>query len=264
MPTSASVKHGNWLRRSLSRLGIRGSRRTSQPTEETIDANVLEAHLDQNDRMQLYRRAMQRADVEWSDSFFKQCRFYSLQQTVEMVLRKGLSNDFAECGCWKGHSTYIISSLLRDQGFANRFHVFDSFEGGLSDKSPEDQNKLYVEDTDSIAHQKKVFSSNLEAVQETLTEFSFVDLYEGWIPDRFNEIEDRKFSFVHIDVDLYQPTLDSLEFFFPRLDTDGVVVIDDYGFSAFPGAKQATDEFLKRNEHQMLYEIPTGGAFIIK
>ena len=38
-------------------------------------------------------------------------------------------------------------------------------------------------------------------------------LFKGWIPDRFDEIALKKFCLVHIDVDLYQPTLDSLNFF---------------------------------------------------
>ena len=42
---------------------------------------------------------------------------------------------------------------------------------------------------------------------------NFIILLKGWIPSRFEEVKDKNFSFVHIDVDLYQPTLDSLNFF---------------------------------------------------
>ena len=35
-------------------------------------------------------------------------------------------------------------------------------------------------------------------------------LMKGWIPTRFQEVADRHFAFVHIDVDLYEPTRDSL------------------------------------------------------
>jgi O-methyltransferase len=67
-----------------------------------------------------------------------------------------------------------------------------------------------------------------------LSEFPFVHLYKGWIPSRFIEVEDRQFSFVHIDVDLYEPILDSLNFF-PKLVKGGVIVFDDYGITQFPG-----------------------------
>ena len=34
-------------------------------------------------------------------------------------------------------------------------------------------------------------------------------LYRGWIPERFKEVADLRFSLVHIDVDLYRPTLEA-------------------------------------------------------
>src|SRR5688572_31529904 len=42
------------------------------------------------------------------------------------------------------------------------------------------------------------------------------------------------------DVDVYQPTRDSLEYFYPRLVTGGILVCDDYGW---PGARKAVDDF---------------------
>lgn len=249
----------NRLRRSCSKW-----RKAKPHTREVVDNRMLEAYLEQNGRVRLYYEAMRRAKVEWSDNFPKQCRFYSLQQMVELVLDQQPDGDFAECGCWKGHSTYIIASILSEHGFANEFHVFDSFEGGLSEKHPQDKNKLREETRKDISKQKQVFSSTRDEVQQTLVEFPFVKLYEGWIPNRFDEVGARQFCFVHVDVDLYQPTLDCLEFFYPRLFSGGVIVVDDYGYSAFPGAKRAVDEFLEQNDHKMFYEVPIGGAFFIK
>jgi predicted O-methyltransferase YrrM len=68
----------------------------------------------------------------------------------------------------------------------------------------------------------------------------------GWIPERFDIVSDKTFSIVHIDVDLYQPTRDALEFFYPRLNPGGLMICDDYGSVACPGAKKAVDDFCKR------------------
>jgi O-methyltransferase len=59
-----------------------------------------------------------------------------------------------------------------------------------------------------------MFSSLEQDVKKVLVNFDFVKLYKGWIPGRFEENKGRKFSFVHIDVDLYESTRDSLGFFF--------------------------------------------------
>ncbi|MFC1509998.1 TylF/MycF/NovP-related O-methyltransferase, partial [Candidatus Omnitrophota bacterium] len=93
-----------------------------------------------NNKMQLYLEGLKQSHVEWSDNFYKQLRYYSLQQIVCYILRQELIGDFVECGTWKGHSAYIISRILSENKFTRNFHIFDSFEGGLSDKVGKDKN----------------------------------------------------------------------------------------------------------------------------
>ena len=230
-----------------------------------FDQNQLAHYFYPNKRMKLYFEGLDRANIKWTDNFSKQLRFYSLQQIIEHILTLKLDGDFAECGCWKGHSSFIISTLLSKNKFQNKFHIFDSFEGGLSDKTVKDHNDHYGRlSAEETIKEKEMFSSLEENVGKVLEKFDFIKLYKGWIPNRFEEVKGQKFSFVHIDVDLYEPTLDSLEFFYPRLAGKGGIVVDDYGFMQFPGCKRAVDEFLKRNEFTFFYEMPAGGCFIIK
>ena len=229
-----------------------------------FDRNTLSAFYRDSKRVKLYYEGLNRANGEWTDNFSKQCRFYSLQEMVEVVLKKGLDGDFVECGCWKGHSTYIISTILSENNFKNIFHIFDSFEKGLSERTPEDADERFELSKQEVEKEKMMFGSTEEEVKRALSDFAFLKFYKGWIPERFKEVDNCKFSFVHIDVDLYQPTLKSLNFFYPRLVAGGCIVIDDYGFTRFPGSKKAVDAFLAGNEHSLFYEIPTGGCFIIK
>ena len=75
--------------------------------------------------------------------------------------------------------------------------------------------------------------------------------------------ENEKFIFVHIDVDLYQPIKDALEFFYSRTLESGIIVLDDYGAIDFPGAKKAVDEFLQ-NKKDFFLPLPSGQAFLVK
>ena len=239
--------------------------RQHTPEQVSFETRILQAYTEDNTFVRLYNEGMEKSGMAWTDNFPKRCRFYSLQQVVNTVIRnQDLNGDFAECGCWKGHSTYIISKLLQPNRTTQLFHVFDSFEGGLSDKTAPDiteQSRL----TEEATRQEKLhFASTEDELRNAIGEFEFVRVYKGWIPERFHEIEDRHFSFVHIDVDLYQPSLDSLEFFFSRLDHGGASVVDDYGYTNFPGAKKAVDEFLNKNSVQFFYEMPLGGCFLIK
>lgn len=56
-----------------------------------------------------------------------------------------------------------------------------------------------------------------------------------------------EFSFVHLDVDIYTSVKECLEFFWPRMNHGGIIVLDDYNEPNCPGAKLATDEFCAAN-----------------
>ena len=161
----------------------------------------------------LKKSGLDRAEMRWSDKFSKQLRFYSLQQVAHYLWSLRLDNDFAECGCWKEHSSYIISTLLSKHRFINQFHIFYSFEGRLSSKNLEDKDESYEESTEEVCQVKVMFPSLEKNVQKVLNEFDFIKLYKGWISERLGEIRGRKLYFVHIDVVLYGPTQDSLKNF---------------------------------------------------
>jgi hypothetical protein len=86
---------------------------------------------------------------------------------------------------------------------------------------------------------------------------------QGFIPDRFNEINTVEFKFVHIDVDLYEPTKESLECFYSKMAIGGIILCDDYGFSSCPGAKKAFDDFFL-DKKEVIVQLSSGQAFIIK
>ncbi|MCX5677956.1 MAG: class I SAM-dependent methyltransferase [Candidatus Omnitrophica bacterium] len=264
MKIKRSVKAGMEALFDLAGVKAYFARKRDKSDMVFFDRNMLSSFYNNNGRVRLYYDGLKRTKGEWTDNFSKQCRFYGLQEMAGWVLGKELGGDFAECGCWRGHSTYIISKILSDNNFRASFHVFDSFENGLSDKTPEDENERFALSAKEVAQEKMMFGSTEDEVRKVLSDFKFVKLYKGWIPERFKEVEGHAFSFVHIDVDLYQPTLDSLRFFFPRIVAGGCIVVDDYGFTKFPGSKKAVDTFLSENKCYLCYELPMGGCFIIK
>ncbi len=130
-------------------------------------------------------------------------------------------------------------------------HVFDSFEG-LSEPDVADGGHWRGGD----------LAVTVATVQEALSDFPSVEYYKGWIPDRFSDVEDRRFSFVHIDVDLAQPTGDSLSFFYPRMNEGGIILCDDYGGISCAGATAAVDRFLADKPENMVSSISCGGYLV--
>ncbi len=87
------------------------------------------------------------------------------------------------------------------------------------------------------------FAAQAEEVKLYLKSYSDVDIYKGLFQDtRFN-IENGRFSLVHLDVDIYQSAIECLEFFFHRVVQGGVILSHDYTTSK--GVRKAFDEFFK-------------------
>jgi hypothetical protein len=177
-------------------------------------------------------------------------RRWMVYQLLRMT--ESVRGDTAECGVFQGATSYIICAFTEAAGLARTHHVFDSFEG-LSEPTA----------IDGWHWRKHDLACDLASVERRLARFSHVRYYQGWIPQRFPEVKDQTFAFVHIDVDIYEPTRDSLAFFYPRLSPGAILLCDDYGFATCPGATKAVEEFLADKPEKMI-ALSDGGGFIIK
>jgi len=138
-----------------------------------------------------------------------------------------IEGDIAEVGVFRGGTARVICEAKGDR----QLHLFDTFEG-----LPEPGQ------TDS-AFQKGQYACSLESVREYLNGFSNVHFYKGFFPATGAAVKDRRFSFLHLDVDLYDSTFQALEFFYPRMPPGAIVVSHDY--VEFPGVRNAFDEFFE-------------------
>lgn len=216
-----------------------------------------------NQNYELYFEGLKKSKNEKSDNDFKQSRFLDLISLVEFILKKNNTHDFVEVGCWHGHSSYMICHLIKKYKKNINLNIFDSFKG-LSKETISDKNLLKFNDN-QILKIRRQFEANEDFVKnEVLGEFDFINIYKGWVPEKFYILKNKKFSFVHIDVDLYEPTIESLKFFYPRLIDGGVIVCDDYNSKVFDGAKRACDEFFGDKEVKFSFAPAIGSFFIIK
>ena len=193
--------------------------------------------------------------------FERRERFHTLATLLERVLP--LRGTVAECGCLRGLSSYILCRhmKLHDESFdGTGYQIFDSFQG-LSVPQREDEIPDNYPDAARLRAMcvPGYFSAPLEAVKEALRMFPGIEYFAGWIPASFPQHSKTTYRFVHIDVDLYQPIRDSLEYFYPRLATGGIIVCDDYNW---PGGRKAIEEFcaarnleFKTSAHRQAYIV---------
>lgn len=177
----------------------------------------------------------------------------NLQHLVHSVLLLEVQGEFVEVGCYVGHTTSVITSILHPQAQKPTFHVYDNFSHELS----------------GAMDVRQVFSSNLSSLGLQLPQIHEGDVYQT-LPVQLPA----QIAFAHIDLGvggcpekhaaLIAHTLDSL---YPRLQQGAVLVLMDYhiagvtieGSDVNPGVRLAVDTFFedKPEEPITLY----GGAY---
>lgn len=207
----------------------------------------------------LYDLAQEKTQMAATDNGLRRQRHYTLYHLLRNL--NGVAGDFCELGCWRGLSAYQTADYIRRHRAGARFCILDSF-AGLSEYREEDKAGPAYD----FEAMRAALSCPEDIVRRNLAEFDFVSYHRGWIPEQFGEVADRRFCWVHVDVDLYQPIRDSIEFLYPRLVAGGLMVFDDYGCSVFPGAKRAVDEFIATRPAGEAFFLPlaSGQAFLLR
>lgn len=168
-------------------------------------------------------------------------QIYSLVRDTQKV-----DGDLAEVGVYMGGSAKIICKAKGNK----TLHLFDTFEG-LPEPSKKDANFF-----------KGQYKSSLSSVQKYLADYTSIAFYKGMFPESTTEsVKKCRFSFVHLDVDLYSSTRASLEFFYPRLNKGAVLISHDYGYSQ--GVTTAFQEFFN-NKPEPIISLPERQCLIVK
>lgn len=166
---------------------------------------------------------------------------------------KCIEGAFAEVGVYKGYTAKIFHSLDPER----KLYLFDTFEG--FEKADFGSEKIKKNSSDNFD------DTSLTSVKEYVGAENNVIYCKGYFPDTTNMIsKEEKFALVHLDADLYNPIKAGLEYFYPRMQHHGVIVIHDYSSGAWPGVTTAVDEFLK-DKHEGIVKIPDkSGTVVIK
>jgi O-methyltransferase len=150
----------------------------------------------------------------------------------------GLGLPAVEVGAYRGGSAFFLASTMRRAAGAEvPLHVFDTFAGHVNGQ---------LSEHDTSHHARDVFAdTDAEDVASYLrSEFEHVQLHVGDAVEQVENLESEHFGLVHLDVDLYRPTLSCLRYFGPRLATGGAIVVDDFGASKCPGIARAVAEYM--------------------
>ena len=174
-------------------------------------------------------------------------RCFILWQFVKVAARR--EGEAAEIGVYQGGTARLLSKTLSNTG--KTLHLFDTFSGMPATDPSRD-----------IVQEGDFRDTSLQTVREYLGDCENVEFHPGFFPDTGRVVEAKRFSFVHIDVDIYQSVKDCCEFFYPRMSPGGIMLMDDYGSRNCPGVRQAAEEFF-HNKLEFPCYLPSGQSIVI-
>ena len=177
-------------------------------------------------------------------------RCYELWTLVKQTNK--LQGDVIEVGVYKGGT----GSLLAIAAKGATVFLCDTFRGVVK-AGPKDNSYIGGEHADTstdivLALFKKLRVSNFSILKGIFPEESAL------------QIENKRFRFCHIDVDVYQSAKDIFDWVWQRMEKGGIVVFDDYGFAACEGVTDlVNNELAPRKDLIMLHNL-NGHAVLIK
>jgi hypothetical protein len=163
-------------------------------------------------------------------------RIEFLKRVSEDLRERGAAGAVAECGVCFGDFAYSINRFFPDRPL----YLFDTFTS-FDDRDRETEN---FEDADTWESFRTLFLNvNTDLVYLKMPYKDNVVLKKGYVPETFAGLEEERFCFVHLDMDLYAPTLAALRFFAGRIVDGGLILVHDYYVSKFDGVKRAVTAF---------------------
>jgi len=177
-----------------------------------------------------------------------EARLVALNNAAQIITENKTKGETAELGVFQGEFARQINKLFSNK----KLYLFDTFEGFSADDIKKD---FEIGSSDKIIDQKYNFSdTNEKFVLDRMEYPENCVVKKGYFPETTKELEDN-FAFVSLDADLYQPMLEGLKYFYPRLEKGGYIFVHDFFNEDFPGVKKAVMEY---QNIEKIHYVPLG------
>jgi len=140
-----------------------------------------------------------------------------------VVACEKIRGDMAEAGVYRGGTAAVMLAASKEK----KLHLFDTFEG-----LPHGEGQFATGE----------WRGSVGDVRANLARWpDRIECHQGLFPASAQGLESHRYSFVHLDLDLYDSTLAALNWFWPRLERGGILLSHDYPLA--DGVVRAFHEF---------------------
>ncbi len=171
-----------------------------------------------------------------------------------------LDGDFVECGVCKGGSARALIHYTDFGKCPKKFYLFDTYAGLLPSHVTEEEKAL-----EALGQRPKYeYEPCIEQVKATFQPFRNVIIVQGAVPESLpNFPEEAKVSFISIDMNCVIPEIAAANFFWDKMVSGAIMLLDDYGWWGHIMQKEGFDKFAHEKGVEVL-SLPTGQGLIIK
>lgn len=202
-------------------------------------------------------------------------RFIARFELFQMI--QNVPGAIFECGVHYGggvSSWQHLSEIYEPVNFTRRIYGFDTFEGfpNVTRSDNEGQKLAHSAGDFSVGNQQSLIIDTLDSIECTRKVF---------VPERFNIVvgdiastlpkllaEDSSISIalLYLDLDLYEPTVSTLNACKDRLTKGSVVVFDEYADPNWPGETKALSDTLGSRGVRLrcFSQIPRISYFVVE
>lgn len=182
-------------------------------------------------------------------------RHYVVYYSALVAYENTNSRNIAECGVCDGLTAFFaINKFIEDKNL--KIFLYDSWSAMREDGLLGDEEMKNVGTYNYL---------NVENTKTNLIDFKDNTYFnKGFIPEIFkNSTNPEKISWLHIDLNASFPTKKTLDFFYERLERNGVILFDDYAWPGYEHTREVIENFFSDKKIVFL-QFMTGQAMATK
>lgn len=167
-----------------------------------------------------------------SDYYADYFRYRSAEFAIDEIERRQIPGEIAEVGVFRGTFSAVLNERMPDRNI----YLFDTFMGFDKEEAKKEIAKGRCKESFIESHK----DTSIERMLANLPHPEKAIVKKGFFPSTVtDEIRKLKFSFVSLDVDFEDSTLEGLRFFYPRLSENGYIFVHDYNTFFLDGIRAA-------------------------
>ena len=170
---------------------------------------------------------------------------------------KNLPGDFVECGVNTGILSLAVCDYIDFNSTSKNFWLFDTFEG-IPESQMSDKEKPLRR-----VENERFYADVWNLARTNFAPYPKACLIRGMVPDTLPQAAVEKACYLSIDMNIAAPEKAVIEYFWPKLVTGAVVILDDYAWQGYEEQKQVMDGFARSVGTEVL-TLPTGQGLLVK